>query len=209
MNEHGENEHSENDRDGSRVAVAGSADLELVVRALTESFFADPVMMWAFADEVRMSRLSGMWQLLAEHGYIPEGTSTVLPSGDGAALWTPPGKQVGEAFWGQHGLTFVESLEGDLERIGALGAAMGEHHPSEAHWYLLAIGVRPETQGRGLGGVLLAHTLAQVDERREAAYLEATSPRSRQLYARFGFEVMSEFSAPGGPPVWGMWREPK
>lgn len=190
------------------VASAGPDDVDTVVRALAESFYADPLMTWAFGDDVRMARLSGMWRVLGGSGYIPVGTSTVLPGGDGAALWTPPGQRIGESFWSEHGQTFVESLEGDVERMGMVGAAMGEHHPSEPHWYLLAIGVRPEAQGRGLGGVLLAHTLALADEQREAAYLEATSPRSRQLYARFGFEVISEFSAPGGPPIFGMWREP-
>ncbi len=101
-------------------------------------------------------------------------------------------------------------MEGDLERSALIGSAMAEHHPHHAdHWYLMAIGVQPEAQGRGLGGVLLAHTLNQLDERGEAAYLEATSPRSRRLYERFGFEVAGEFAPDGGPPLWPMWREPR
>ena len=41
------------------------------------------------------------------------------------------------------------------------------------------------------------------------AYLNAGSPRSRDLYLRHGFEVTEEFRLPeGGPPLWRMWREP-
>jgi hypothetical protein len=42
------------------------------------------------------------------------------------------------------------------------------------------------------------------------AYLNAGSARSRDLYARHGFEVMEQFELPdGGPPLWRMWREPQ
>ncbi len=41
------------------------------------------------------------------------------------------------------------------------------------------------------------------------AYLEATSPRSRALYERHGFEVTAELRATAdSPPMWAMWREP-
>ncbi len=40
------------------------------------------------------------------------------------------------------------------------------------------------------------------------AYLEATSPRNRQLYQRLGFHVTSEIPLPDGPTMWRMWRDP-
>ena len=40
------------------------------------------------------------------------------------------------------------------------------------------------------------------------AHLEATGTRSRAVYERFGFEVTTEISPTGGPPLWLMWREP-
>jgi hypothetical protein len=42
------------------------------------------------------------------------------------------------------------------------------------------------------------------------AYLEASSPRARDLYLRHGYTLRPDapFRLPGGPPLWGMWREP-
>lgn len=190
--------------------TATPEDLDGVVRALTESFHDDPVMAWAFPDAVvRPRRLATMWRFIAEGMYLPEGSSTTLSGHDSVALWRRPGAPNGDDFWAENGERFDAEMEGDLERMGLVGEALAAHHPGDDdHWYLLAIGVRPEAQGRGLGGALLAHTLAIADERGEPAYLEATSARSRRLYERFGFEVTGEFAPEGGPPLWPMWREP-
>jgi ribosomal protein S18 acetylase RimI-like enzyme len=107
-----------------------------------------------------------------------------------------------------NGSRFVTLLEGDVERLGSLSEQLGANHPHDRdHWYLMAIGVSPAAQGRRLGSALLAHTLA-ADAAEAPAYLEATSTRSRALYECFGFEVLAEMRAPGGPPLWAMWRQP-
>jgi hypothetical protein len=50
--------------------------------------------------------------------------------------------------------------------------------------------------------------LDTLDQPDLAAYLEASTPRSRELYRRNGFRVTGEFNLPsGGPPLWQMWRE--
>jgi ribosomal protein S18 acetylase RimI-like enzyme len=82
-------------------------------------------------------------------------------------------------------------------------------HPPEKHWYLLSVGVRPGAQGRGTGAALVAHTLALADAAGQGAYLEATSPRSRVLYERHGFEVVGQIDLEGCPPIWPMWRAPR
>ena len=71
------------------------------------------------------------------------------------------------------------------------------------------MGVVPEAQGRGRGATLLRHMLDRCDAESMPAYLEATTERSRALYALHGFEVTEELRLPGGgPPLWPMWREP-
>ena len=145
------------------VRSARAEDLDAIVSALTESFFDDPLMTWAFDASVRHKRLAGLWRVMAEHGYLPAGASTVLPGGDGAALWMPPGRNLDAVFWSEHRAEFFGGLEGDTERLSQIGAAMEENHPTEDHWYLLAIGIHPHAQGRGLGGTMMAHTLAQAD----------------------------------------------
>jgi ribosomal protein S18 acetylase RimI-like enzyme len=94
-------------------------------------------------------------------------------------------------------------------RFLELMALMDEHHPHDPAYYLLAIGVRPASQGKGVGSALLSPVLEQCDRGGEAAYLEATSERSRKLYERHGFEVIGQFAPVGGPPLWPMWRSPR
>jgi GNAT superfamily N-acetyltransferase len=194
------------------VRTATPDDLGGLAAVLTDAFVDDPLMSWAFPDPAtRPLRLRALWTFLGGEGYLPFGASTVVPGSGGAdagALWLAPGQDLDDAFWDARGHAFANALEHDLDRLSSLSDLMDAHHPHEPHWYLLAIGVSPQRQGGRLGSALLAHTLAVADERREPAYLESTSPRSRALYERVGFVVTGEFAAPDGPPVWPMWREP-
>jgi ribosomal protein S18 acetylase RimI-like enzyme len=191
------------------IRPATLADLEGVVDTLTTSFHDDPVMVWSYPDaQIRPRRLATLWRFLAEGLYLPGGACTVSGDHDAVALWRASEDHRQEQFWADNSERFAIAMEGDLERMAQLSEAMGVHHPSDPHWYLLALGVTPELQGRGLGSRLLAHTLDRIDTLGQATYLEATSLRSRVLYERHGFEIIAEFSAPQGPPVWSMWRAP-
>lgn len=195
------------------VRVATAADLDGIVTVLADSFHDDPLMSWAFPDpQARSRRLAALWRFMAGEGYLPFGASTVVgglrSDADAAALWLAPEQELDEAFWAARARTFVASLEGDVARLSSLSEVMAAHHPGEPHWYLLAIGVSPQRQGGRLGSALLAHTLARADDEGAPAYLEATSPRSRALYERFGFSATGELTAPDGPVLWPMWREP-
>ena len=83
----------------------------------------------------------------------------------------------------------------------------GRHPRKPPHWYLAFMGVAPEWQGRGLGTALMQPALEILDAAGTPAYLESSTPRSRALYQRNGFEVTGEFNLPSaGPPLWQMWR---
>ena len=141
---------------------------------------------------------------MAGDGYLPRGVSTVVPGGDGAALWAAPGDGLDGEFWSANGSRFVTLLEGDVERLGLLSEQMDAHHPHDRdHWYLMAIGVSPAAQGRRLGSALLAHTLADADAAGAPAYLEATSPRSRALYAAVRVRGARRDARPGRPAAVG------
>jgi hypothetical protein len=92
------------------------------------------------------------------------------------------------------------------EAINGVFEQMDEYHPTAAHWYLPLTRVDPIAQGRRLGCTLLQHALAICDGL--PAYLEATSPRSRNLYSRHGFNVVGVIEAGSSPPLGAMLREP-
>jgi len=68
--------------------------------------------------------------------------------------------------------------------------------------------VDPLLQGRGIGSELLRAGLDRCDEQQLPAYLEATSPGSRGLYARHGFEELGVIQNGAMPPMWPMLRRP-
>ena len=84
---------------------------------------------------------------------------------------------------------------------------MDKFHPHDPIWYLAMIGVDPGSQGMGLGSAMLSHTLERVDRDGKPAYLEATTTRSRDLYARHGFEVIGEIQAADSPTMYPMLRK--
>jgi GNAT superfamily N-acetyltransferase len=97
-------------------------------------------------------------------------------------------------------------------RFRAFEATLDRHHPRGiAHRHLAILAVRPDRQGRGSGTALLRWGHELLDRDGSPAYLEASSPRARDLYLAHGYvpQPGTPFCLPGGgPPMWAMWREP-
>jgi ribosomal protein S18 acetylase RimI-like enzyme len=193
------------------VRQAGITDRALVVRALARAFDRDPVANYVLRSDARRARAyETAFDVCFRHLILPHGGAWMAGDGAGAALWAPPG---GWSTW--HAIPGLPRLAGavGLRRVPKVLRAVGrvtKKHPRAPHWYLFAIGVDPEHQGRGHGSALLRAVLGGCDERGEAAYLEASTKDNARLYERHGFRVTEEVPlASDGPPVWLMWREPK
>jgi GNAT superfamily N-acetyltransferase len=72
---------------------------------------------------------------------------------------------------------------------------VGKAHPGTPHRHLPALGVRPEAQGQGVGGLLMSAYARRCDEAGLEGYLEtirSADPSKRaqeRLYERHGFAV--------------------
>ena len=176
------------------------------VATLRLAFSSDPVVRWAWPDSERY--LSYWPPFVDAFGgkAFEEGTAYGLEDHVAVALWLAPGVEPdGEALMS----LFQESMDDQrFEDIGGVFEQFDEHHPTYDHWYLPLMGVEPASQGRRLGSTLLQHTLDKCDRDGLPAYLEATSPRSRNLYARHGFDDVATIQAGSSPPLWAMLREP-
>ncbi|GAA4733566.1 GNAT family N-acetyltransferase [Phytohabitans rumicis] len=94
------------------------------------------------------------------------------------------------------------------ERFQVLDQLITVNRPTRPHHRLAFLAVLPGRQGEGVGSALLRHHHAQLDSIGIAAYVEATNPPSRDLYARHGYRAEEWFAVPDGTPFWPMWREP-
>ncbi|GAA1319613.1 GNAT family N-acetyltransferase [Pseudonocardia xinjiangensis] len=175
-----------------------TADCELAVRVLVTAFADDPVARWLLPGGAAERVFRPVVQQSAALGEL-----AVSADGAAVAVWLPRGAEPPAPD--------VESLPDHLVRLRTFMTLTERRHPSgRAHLYLVFLGVRPDAQGRGLGGALLRDRLSRADDARMPAYLEASSPRNLPLYERHGFRVTGDpITLPDGPPLWPMWRDPR
>ena len=193
------------------VRKATDGELPGLASVLARAFCEDPVFSWLLPDgrgrlEIE-ERLFGLW---LRRLFFRQGESYTTDRLAGTAIWQLP------AQWRVGALEQLRLLPAMVQILGrrtphvvrAL-TLLESHHPETPHYYLALLGVAPEWQGRGIGSALLGPVLGRCDSDRLGAYLEASSPRNRALYERYGFEVTNEVrAARDAPPWWCMWREP-
>lgn len=193
------------------VRRASADDFPRIAAVLAEAFSHDPPMRWFLAASPRSPKLLRRYFTTLLTGlYTRHGEAWISGEPLGAALWVEPGA------WPAPAREQLEAAPTLLRTFGRhpLRAVAGVRaiergHPHEPHWYLDYIGVDAAARSRGTGSALVAPMLERCDAERVPAYLNAGSSRSRDLYARHGFEVVERFELPfGGPPLWRMWREP-
>ncbi len=192
---------------GTDVRRTRPEDAPTISAVLTAAFDDDPVFRWLTPDDENRAAVNRAFFDLVVDALAPHDDCWTDGDASGAALWVPYGRDAmsqerGELLEAQ----MAELYHPYADRVEQLGAAMDAAHPAEPHEYLWFLGVTPAMQGRGIGSRLLAPVLQRADRNRHPAYLEATSPRNRDLYARHGFVAAAPIAAPGGPPLWPMWR---
>ena len=98
----------------------------------------------------------------------------------------------------------------DFKAFGAFAKHTDQAHREalpEPHYYLFALGVRTDRQGRGVGNCLIAGMLERASREAKPIYLETQSPENVGLYERLGFDVVSDEPIPGLElHNWGMVR---
>jgi GNAT superfamily N-acetyltransferase len=197
-------------RPAATARRAGAEERAELSSTLAAAFYDDPVLGWLLPDEaVREDRLRRFFAIELRDMGFARGTVWTCDDHAGAAICMPPGAwRLPARVAVAHGSAFARAFGRRLPLAAALQATMDLRHERRAHWYVLAVGVRPEHQGRGLGSALLAPTLERCDREGLLAYLEASSERSAALYERLGFEHVRELRVAGSPPLWLMLRRP-
>ena len=194
------------------VRTATRADAPAVARLLSEAFRDDPA--WSITlpeDETRLAKLAAYYRRRVRRR--PGWVDVAVDDDEvvGALLWEPPADSGALA-------TARRAITGGTRWVlGRLPIGRGARHtlqieayrPPAPHWYLRDIGAGPEARGRGVGTALLEHRLAIVDRSpTPLAFLEATTPGSRRLYERFGFETIGSVATLGEASSTAMLRRP-
>jgi ribosomal protein S18 acetylase RimI-like enzyme len=194
------------------IRRAREADVPGIAEAMGAAFVDDPVASWFWRKPTgRLEYIRGWYELVAKEHYLEHGEVFVAEEDGeiaGCAMWSPPGR------WRFSPRVEMRTSRYALPRLGLrvpiASIAMRRierEHPEEPHWYLSELGVRPQSQGRGLGSQLMFDVLQRAQHDRAPAYLESSTERSKALYERHGFATNKVINMPrGGPPLWLMWR---
>jgi len=189
------------------ISSATPSDQQRAISTIVVAFSSDPVARWVLPEPHQyLTYFTEIVPLMAG-GAFEHGSAYCAEDFVAASLWLPPGVHSDQEALGELAQRAV--AERDQEKVFAFLEQMGIFHPTEPHWYLPLIGVDPVYQGRGYGSALLRHALQNCDGDKLPAYLEATSPSSRRLYERHGFEATGEIQVADSPPMWPMLRKPR
>jgi len=189
------------------ITSATAPDQQRAISTIVVAFSSDPIARWVFPDPHEYLTYFTQFVPLFGGGAFEHGSAYCADDFVAVSLWLPPDVHSDQEAMGE--LAQKAVAESDQEKVFGFLGQMGVYHPTEPHWYLPLIGVDPVHQGKGYGSALLKHALQNCDRDNLPAYLEATSPSSRRLYERHGFEATGEIQAGDSPPLWPMLRKPR
>ena len=191
------------------VCIAKKADIPQVCNILSSAFTHDPVLDW-FSGHPEIYHL--FFRAEIESLYKHYNHIYINKERTGAAMWLPPGVSTKPPFnwwllveaWKVLRTGGYQSLKRGIE----IEETMYAVHPKEPHFYLRAIGVSLNNQGRGIGSALIKTGLKACDQQGMPVYLESSNIKNNPLYERYGFKVINEVTLwDDGPVIWCMKRE--
>lgn len=186
-------------------------------RMLARAFQEDPLQRYAFPDaEERARRSPAHFEAMLRYGMLAGEVWVTDGSMDAAGIWWPPEhREFDEGLGEQAGLMRLPELMGQEAMARFFGVidfteSLHKQDVPEPHWYAMVLGVAPEMQGRGLGGLLLRTVFEKADAAGVSCYLETCQPRNIAFYRKHGFEVLREGIVPETPvPYWTFLRKPR
>lgn len=191
------------------IIQLGRGQREAAIATLAAAFHDDPAIGFMMPDPAsRARRLRALMAWMVDD-HFAHGLVIGTPDAEAVTLWRPPGAMhLKQPLWHPAMLRFVPIFGRNIPRAIRVDAAIHAHLPREESWFYLRLaGVRPDCQGKGLGGRTIRYGLALATDRGHPAVLETATPANVGIYQRLGFAIASEWDVGGGGPhFWTMTR---
>jgi GNAT superfamily N-acetyltransferase len=191
---------------------AEQRDVPRIAATLTVALADSRWTRWALPDDGRMQRLTRLHELDAGHRGVATGSAWVTDAVDAVAVWQlPAGTAPLPADVSAALARELPYVRGDRQAAVAETEAMvATARPSEPHWWLAHLGVRPSSRRRGLAAAVLAPVLVRCDAERTLAAAAVYSWANVRFLRGFGFEVtLSTRTADDELPLWVVVRQPQ
>ena len=194
----------------TKVSVARPEELDQIADLYAEVFANDPVWTAIVPSDVwrpRVIRASFRRELRGGRTRHVD----VVRGANGSVIGclnyqTPDGSSHTQTRWEQTVDRFLARVIPWAKRSEKHESVMATYHPHERHWYLRDLITSPAGRGKGLGKALLENRLAFIDRDPLPVFLESTTPASRRLYERYGFECVGTVSELAGSESFAMIR---
>jgi len=191
------------------IRRAAPTDINRLSTLMADAFLIAPVGDWLIPDlTARRTVYIDYFGIFVRHG-LRHGVIEVNHNLTGAAIWFPQDHTTPEP--DDYDTQLAAACGPWTDRFKLLDDTFARQHPAGVfHHYLAFLAVAPNAQNQGIGSALLEHHHHWLDRNGIPAFLEASMPRNRDLYLRYGYAPSEPFHLPeNGPPLWPMWRDPK
>jgi ribosomal protein S18 acetylase RimI-like enzyme len=191
--------------------AANHSNRQLVADILTQAFADDPLLNWfANPSGARPGAIRKLLTMIADVS-VSAAETYVTADRNGVVIWEPPGKQIISFIQGPLMPIKLMQVVGmrHIKKITEFLLYIESQRPRDPHMHLSFIGVRPESQRHGLGGLLLEPMLQHCATNGLPVYLENSQEKNLSFYEKRGFEITKEWQCRGArPTVWLMIKHP-
>ncbi|MGW3349879.1 GNAT family N-acetyltransferase [Nonomuraea rubra] len=184
------------------VRLATADDAQRVAELIATAFSGLRPMAYLVPDRRERHRIiAANFRILVEHA-VEHGEIHLIDDGPAVAVWFPYTSPLPAPH--DYDRRLAEATGAWVERFRTLDELFERNHPAAPHHHLAFLAVHPDRQNEGLGTALLRYQHDRLGGL--PAYLEASDPRNRDLYARHGYQAREPFALPDGALFWPMWR---
>jgi ribosomal protein S18 acetylase RimI-like enzyme len=189
------------------ITELGREHRAAAVATLAAAFQDDPALAWLIPDAAaRPARLRAFMALVFDE-HLRFGRILGTPGCEVVTLWRPPGSvHRHQSVWDPGALRYLPVFRFRLPQALATDAAIRRHLPPDEQWlYLKYAAVRPDCQGKGLGGLAIRDGLAEAARLGVPSVLETATESNLALYRNLGYQVVSDWQVDAASPrFWTM-----
>ncbi|WP_338465932.1 GNAT family N-acetyltransferase [Novosphingobium sp. ZN18A2] len=189
------------------IVELGKSARDAAIATLSAAFSNDPAICWLFPDPRTRARRLPLLMGWTFDDHLTNGLVLGTTDAGAVTLWRPPGTvHRHDALTPPVILKFLRIFGTAIVRAERIDRAIGMHIlPGEELFYLRMAAVRPEQQGKGLGGKTIRAGLAHSARAGKRPVLETATASNVGLYQRLGYEVVEEWDVSrAGPHFWTM-----
>ncbi|MCW3818641.1 GNAT family N-acetyltransferase [Micromonospora sp. DR5-3] len=189
--------------DPLRIRPARWTDKDLVAALIADALYPSPLAAWLVPDpDQRRQVLTGVVGIWVEHAMF---FGDIHLTDDNAAATVgfhryrpipPPAN---------YRIRLTDAAGDHADRFDLLDSLLSTKQPTEPHYHLAFLAVRPDAQKAGHGTALLAHHRSRLNRIDLPAWTTVPSGCER-LYVRYGYTPRPPITLPDGPTLNPMRR---